>query len=161
MDFSSVDDFLRKAASAKDEKRIAIDDSLAPLMDDPSIVGVPVELLDAIEHLLSAYGDEAFRQIALFCLGRWLSVHADRVNDQTKTESWPEALHTMSDIGRLSSAMQTIEQIASFTGDEQWRKMLRSIIGQSVIEKLEESNSKVEDFMSEAEDYMDLFFGGK
>ena len=67
----------------------------------------------------------------------------------------------MSDIGRLSSAMQTIEQIASFTGDEQWRKMLRSIIGQSVIEKLEESNSKVEDFMSEAEDYMDLFFGGK
>ena len=87
MDFSSVDDFLRKAASAKDEKRIAIDDSLAPLMDDPSIVGVPVELLDAIEHLLSAYGDEAFRQIALFCLGRWLSVHADRVNDQPKQKA--------------------------------------------------------------------------
>lgn len=154
MDFFSVDDFLRKATSAKDEKRIAIDDSLVPFMDDPSIVGVPVELADSIDHLLSAYGDEAFRQIALFCLGKWLNIHAERVNDQTKTESWPEALHTMSDIGRLSSAMQTIEQIASFTGDDQWRKMLRSIVGQSVLERIEESNYETEDFM-------DLFFGGK
>ena len=40
---------------------------------------------------------------------------------------------------------------------ENTRKQNESLL----IEKLEESNSKVEDFMSEAEDYMDLFFGGK
>lgn len=54
----------------------------------------------------------------------------------------------MNDIGRLSTAMQTIEQIASFSGDCDWRKMLRDIVGQSVIERLEERDPDTERFIS-------------
>jgi hypothetical protein len=71
MDFSSVGDFLRQAATAKQDKRQAIDDQLMPLMEDPATVGIPPNLAAAIETLLEAYGDETYRQIALFCLGKW------------------------------------------------------------------------------------------
>jgi hypothetical protein len=148
MEFSSVNEFLRKAASAKADNRTAIDDALVPYLDDPSVVGVSKEVAESIDELFFSYGDEAFRQIALFCLGKWLNVHGERVEDHAKTESWPEALHTMNDIGRLSAAMQTIEQIASFSGDCDWRKMLRDIVGQSVVESLEERDPDTERFVS-------------
>jgi type II restriction enzyme len=41
MDFSSVGDFLRQAATAKQDKRQAIDDHLEPFMEDPATVGIP------------------------------------------------------------------------------------------------------------------------
>ena len=75
MDFSSVGDFLRQAATAKQDKRQAIDDHLEPFMEDPATVGIPPELATAIETLLEAHGDETYRQIALFCLGKWHQIH--------------------------------------------------------------------------------------
>ena len=54
----------------------------------------------------------------------------------------------MNDIGRLSAAMQTIEQIASFSGDCDWRKMLRDIVSESVVEGLEERDPDTERFIS-------------
>ena len=141
MDFSSVNDFLRKAAFAKKEKLKAIEDDLVDFIDDPSVAGVPVELWDNMEKLLHAYGDETFRQIALFALGKWLDIHAELVEDHSENECWDEALHTMNDIGKLSSVMQIIEQIGSFGGDDEWRAMLRSTISHSILEKREEDGS--------------------
>lgn len=132
MDFSSVDDFLRKAALAKKEKLQTIDDELADFIDDPSVVGVPTELAATIEQLLYTYGDETFKQIGLFCFGKWLAIHSELVDDHKQNESWDEALHTMNDVGKLSAAMQIIEQIGSFGGDDEWRRMLRNTIGQAV-----------------------------
>lgn len=66
MEFSSVNEFLRKAASAKADNRTAIDDALVPYLDDPSVIGVSVEIAESIDELFCSYGDEAFRQIALF-----------------------------------------------------------------------------------------------
>ena len=64
MEFSSVNEFLRKAASAKADNRTAIDDALLPYLEDPSVVGVSKEIAESIDELFFSYGDEAFRQIA-------------------------------------------------------------------------------------------------
>jgi hypothetical protein len=41
MNFSSVGDFLRKAATAKSDERKAIDEKLAPMLEDRFTIGVP------------------------------------------------------------------------------------------------------------------------
>jgi len=151
MEFSSVNDFLRKAASVKNDELQAVDNGLIPFLDDPSVVGVTKELSESIEELFQNYGDEAFRQIALFCLGKWLALHSETVDDRTITESWSEALHVMNDIGKLSTAMQIIEQIGSFGGDDKWREMLRKIVSKSIVEEVEEGNKrakKLKDYLT-------------
>ena len=150
MDFSSVNDFLRKAASAKEEKLQAIDNGLIDFIDDPSLVGVPLEVSETIEKLLYTYGDETFKQIGLFCLGKWLSVHSELIDDHIKNDCHNEALHTMNDIGKLSAAMQIVEQIGSFGGDDEWRRMLRQTISRCVLEKIEDNRSNT----SSLEDYL-------
>lgn len=142
MDFSSVNDFIRKATSAKGNELEAIDKGLVPFLDDPAIVGVTPEIYSAIDKLFQTYGDEAFRQIGLFCLSKWLDLHSDTAGDHVATESWSEALHTMNDIGKLSSAMQIVEQIGSFAGDDQWRKMLRETVSKAIIEEVEEGSER-------------------
>ena len=37
-------------------------------INDPSMVGIPVEMADTIGQLMEKYGDESLRQIALFTL---------------------------------------------------------------------------------------------
>jgi hypothetical protein len=49
-----------------------------------------------------------------------------------------EMLMVMSDISKLSTALMVLEQVGSFGGDDDWRKMLRTIVGQSVLETIEE-----------------------
>jgi hypothetical protein len=44
----------------------------------------------------------------------------------------------MSDISKLSTVLMILEQVGSFGGDDNWRKMLRTIVGQSVLETIEE-----------------------
>ena len=138
MDFSSVGDFLRQAASAKQDKRQAIDDRLEPFMEDPSTVGIPPELATAIETLLEAHGDETYRQIALFCLGKWHQTHCEVLQQHIENDGTSEMLMVMSDISKLSTVLMIMEQVGSFGGDDDWRKMLRAIIGQSVLETIEE-----------------------
>jgi hypothetical protein len=57
-----------------------------------------------------------------------------------------EALLTMNDLSKLSSVLQMLEQVGSFGGDDSWRKMLREVVGQSVLETLEERGSDPESF---------------
>lgn len=141
LDFSSVNDFLRKASSAKNNERQAIEEGLSPLIEDPALIGVPPEMADCIEHFVGDHGDEALRQIGLFCIGKWMKLHAVMVDEHGNNEDWPEALHVMNDASKLSTAMQIIEQVGSFGGDDSWRKMLRGFVSQSILEKLEEDGN--------------------
>ena len=142
MDFSSVGDFLHQAATAKQDKRQAIDDQLVPFMEDPATVGIPPDLATSIETLLETYGDETYRQIALFCLGKWHQIHCEvlqqHIENDGTSEMLREMLMVMSDMSNLSTVLMILEQVGSFDGDDDWRKMLRTIVGQSVLETIEE-----------------------
>jgi hypothetical protein len=146
MDFQSVGDFLRQAASAKQDHRKVIDENLAPFLEDPATIGVPLSLSEKIEELLERHGDETYRQIAIFCIGKWHTVHTEILQQHVDNDGMSEALLTMNDLSKLSSVLQMLEQVGSFGGDETWRKMLRKMVGQSVLETLEENGSDPESF---------------
>jgi len=148
MDFSSVGDFLRKTATAKQNKRKVIDEGLEPFLEDPATIGVPPSLANALEELLEQFGDEAYRQAALFCTGKWHRIHTEVLEQHVENNGMAEALLTMSDISKLSTVLLLLEQVGSFGGDEQWRKMLRKIVGQSLLEHLEEEGTDPESFFS-------------
>jgi len=148
MDFSSVDDFLKKASSVKNQERQLIDDELDPFLSDPATVGITPDLSEAIDALKEKYGDEAFKQIGIFCLGKWLELHETVLHQHIQTETMDAALMTMNDISRLTLAIQTLEGIGSFGGDEDWRKMLKGIVGQSLLEKLEEDGLDAASFFA-------------
>lgn len=139
MDFSSVGDFLRKAATAKQDRRKVIDEGLSPFLEDPSTIGVTPALSETLEELTEQYGDEALRQVALFCIGRWHRLHTDILSQHLKNDGTSEALLTMNDLSKLSTILQLLEQVGSFGGDDAWRKMLRQIVGQSLLEHIEEN----------------------
>jgi hypothetical protein len=138
MDFSSVNDFLKKATSAKSQDRQLIDDELDPFLSDPATIGITPELSEDIDGLKEKYGDEAFRQIGIFCLGKWLEIHEEVLQQHIQTETMDAALLTMNDISKLTLAIQTLEGIGSFGGDEDWKRMLKDIVGQTLLERLEE-----------------------
>lgn len=148
MDFSSVGDFLRKAASAKQDKRKVIDENLAPFLEDPATIGIPPDLSECLEALMEEHGDETLRQVALFCIGKWHRVHAEILQQHIENDGISEALLTMSDLSKLSTVLMLLEQVGSFGGDEDWRKMLRHIVGQTLLEHLEEEGTDPDFFFS-------------
>jgi hypothetical protein len=148
MDFSSVNDFLQKASSVKNQERQLIDDELDPFLSDPATVGITPELSEAIDELKEKYGDEAYKQIGIFCLGKWLELHEEILQQHVQLETMDAALLTMNDITLITMAIQTLERVGSFGGDDDWRKMLKNIVGQSVLEKLEEDGLDAESFFS-------------
>lgn len=148
MDFSSVNDFLKKASSAKNQERQLIDDELDPFLSDPATVGITPSLSEAIDELKEEYGDEALKQIGIFCIGKWLELHEEVLHQHIQTETMDAALMTMNDISRLALIVQMLESIGSFGGDEDWRKMLKGIVGQSLLEKLEEDGLDAASFFA-------------
>jgi hypothetical protein len=148
MDFSSVNDFLQKASSVKNQERQLIDDELDPFLSDPATVGITPELSEAIEELKEKYGDEAYKQISIFCAGKWLELHEEILQQHVQLETMDAALLTMNDITLITMAIQTIERVGSFGGDDDWRKMLKNIVGQSLLERLEEDGLDAESFFS-------------
>lgn len=137
-DLNSVDDFLRKTSAARESKRDAVERGLRSYIQDPTTIGIPPEMGEFIQQLVETHGDESYRQIALFCIGKWLDVHAEIAQDHFNTDSLPELVATTSDAARLSIGMQTIQQIGSFGGDDSWRKMLCSDVAETIIEDFEE-----------------------
>ncbi len=138
MDFSSVGDFLKKAVSSKQEERKLIEDEVDPVIDDPSTIGIPLETLEMLDQLEEKYGDEAFRQIGLFCLGRWAQIHQEILSQHVQHESIEEAMATIVDLTILSHSVEQVKEIGSFGGDESWRKMLKKVVAQDVLEEMEE-----------------------
>lgn len=148
MEFSSVDDFLRKAAGAKKNERDFISDEIQPMLSDPSTVGVPPKLCKVIEDLLETYGDEAVKQIGMFCIGKWMSIHNDILKQHVQNEDMAAALMTMNDVSKLSTVLQVTESVGSFGGDEEWRAMLKKLVGQAVMETCEEKGIDIFSFFN-------------
>lgn len=148
MNFSSVGDFLRKAATVKSEERKAIDERLAPMIEDRFTIGVPPELLEAIEELVEQYGDEAYKQISLFTMGKWHEAHCEMLQQHADNHGIGEMLSTMNDLSKISTALTILGELGSFSGDEAWRKMLRDVVGQTVLETLEEKGISIDTFLN-------------
>ena len=107
-------------------------------VNDPAMVGVPVELADTIGTLLEAYGDEALRQIALFALGKWYGVHVGVVQEMVSTEDFGSAIAASMDAARINTSIQTLETVGSFGGDDDWRKML----GETIVSEVDEHRAR-------------------
>ncbi len=136
--FNSVDDFLRKAQEAKTEKREEMHEYVQDFVNDPSMVGVPVEMADTIGQLIERYGDECLRQIALFTLGKWYGVHVGVVQEMVSTEDFGSAIAASMDAAKINTAIQTLEGVGSFGGDDDWRKML----GDSIVSEVDEHRAR-------------------
>lgn len=136
--FNSVDDFLRKASEAKSEQRAEANAWAQDFLNDPQTIGVPVEMANAIGTLLEKHGDEPLRQIALFCLGKWYGIHSGVISEMVAMEDHASSIAGAMDAARISSAIQLLEGIGSFGGDESWRDMLR----ESIISEVDEHNAR-------------------
>ena len=150
MDFSSVDDFLRQAKSVKEATIASIDENLTPYFDDAGLVGVPPIFANSIATLVNQYGDETYRQIILFCMNQWHNYHAHILRKQINNDCIQEGLAIMDDLSRLTTVLQLLQQTGSFSGDEEWLKMIKATVTSAMLEKLEESNLSLEEFLEQS-----------
>ena len=135
--FDSVDQFLRQAVAAKDGKRHAISASLSPHLESHGTVGVPPRLASTIETMLQKHGDEAYRQIALFCLGKWFETHIGMFEELISEEP-SMACSCLMDATRIADSLHLLTEINSIGGDGGWRTMLEETLSQHILEELEE-----------------------
>ena len=135
--FASVDDFLRQAVAAKSGKREAIGASIAPHLQDTGTVGIPPELAKTIELMLQRYGDETYRQLALFCLGKWFELHIGMFEELIGEEP-SMGCSCLMDSTRIADALHLLSEINSIGGDRDWRIMLEKTLSQHILEELEE-----------------------
>jgi hypothetical protein len=136
-DLNSVDEFLRRTDAARKSRLNVVENGLRAYMDDPSTIGVTPELGEIIEKLVESHGDEVYRQISIFCLGKWLDVHSEIAHEHFANQTLPELVATTSDAARLSTALQVMEQVGSFGGDQSWREMLCSKVADTVLADFE------------------------
>jgi len=140
--FSSVEDFLRKTKEAKAKQRPAIEEHVRDYLDDPYMVGVSPDLADTITDLVETHGDEALRQIALFCLGKWFEVHTGVVQQYVENEDVPKALASIMDATRISDSIALLESVGSFSGDDDWRQMLHESLVSAVNDAMNQQESR-------------------
>lgn len=138
-DFSTVNDFLRQAVAAKDGKRQAIASSLSPGLQDHGTVGIPPKLAKTIEAMLQKHGDETYRQIALFCLGKWFELHIGMFEELIGEEP-SMACSCLMDATRIADALHLLSEINSIGNDNGWRVMLEETLSQHILEELEEES---------------------
>lgn len=136
LSFDSVNDFLRKARKAKEEETEALDEWAKDFANDPSTVGVPLSFIEEIECLIEKHGDETLRQIAIFCLGKWHNVHASVVQEMAKNEDIAGCSAASMDAARIGTAIQILDGVGSFGGDDSWRVMLK----ETIVSEMEEKN---------------------
>jgi hypothetical protein len=136
--FSTAEAFLREAAAAKQGKRDAISASIAPHLADHATVGIPPKLHQSIEKLLERYGDETYRQVALFALGKWFEAHTGAAEDLFATGQMPEAVACMMDATRISDSLHLVAEVGSLGGDQDWKIMLEEELSQAILEAIEE-----------------------
>ncbi|MBQ45520.1 MAG: hypothetical protein CMK37_07670 [Porticoccaceae bacterium] len=135
--FSSVEDFLRKAREAKTSQRREVEEMLAGHFDDPHLISVPPKFGQTLQSLTENFGDEALRQIALFALGKWFSIHTTVVEDLVKQGETHAALSTTMDATRISQCISILECVGSFSGSDEWREMVRIFAVEAVADAYE------------------------
>jgi hypothetical protein len=151
MDFSfdSVGKFLQQVQGAKAKDREAIEERLGDMLDDPHTYVIPPAFAKALDDLVEQHGDEAFKQIAMVTIAKWLNVHQEVLDEHIANEDMQGAIFTGSDIGKLNTALNILDGVGSFGGDEDYLKALRKELNQAVIDKLEETGRTPEQFLNE------------
>ena len=142
---NSVDAFLKAARSSKSSQLDAINKELAPMIQSPSTYAIPPDLAELINALAEQYGDEAWKQIMMFCLGHWLETHEQVINE---TDDPGIALWTMADLSTLRHCLSMVDDISAFKGTDQWKEMIQEQVGQAVLEACEEQNIKPDEWFS-------------
>jgi|TARA_B100001939_G_scaffold79275_1_gene67172 hypothetical protein len=125
--FNTVDDFLRGIREAKSKQRPDIEGIIDEAFDDPHTIAVPPDLGDMIVDLTEKYGDEALRQIALFCIGKWFAYHNAYIEGLVEDDNIHAALSTTMDSTRVSQCMTNLETVSSFSGSEEWVAMVKDL----------------------------------
>ena len=137
--FSTVEDFLKQAVAAKNGKREAIGQAISPGLQDHGTVGIPPKLAATIEAMLQKYGDESYRQIALFCLGKWFELHIGMFEELIGEEP-SMACSCLMDATRIADSLHLLGEINSIGGDGGWKPMLEQTLSQHILEQLEEES---------------------
>lgn len=136
--FSTVDEFLRAASAAKAERLQAVSDSISPHLDDHGTVGLPPALAQTIEGLLEQHGDEVYRQVALFALGKWFELHVGMSEEHFANDNPEFGASAIMDATRISDALHLLAELRSFGGSQSWKEMLNETLSQFILENIEE-----------------------
>lgn len=142
--FDSVSSFLRQAQEAKSEERMVIDNSLSPLLADPSTFAIAPDAAEMLEASYERYGDEALKAMAIVALGKWVELHGKLLEEHMINGSSQEAVMTACDMTKLVEALRLLQDVGSFGGDEDYRKAIKKQINQAVLEQLEENGLDAE-----------------
>lgn len=135
--FSSVDDFIKKAQAVRSDRKNNIAASISPHLDEHGTVGIPPSLAKTIDQLVFTHGDEAYRQIALFALGKWFETHTSLVEEMFVNDQLMEGCSCLMDATRISDALHLIAELGSFGGDDSWKEMLQETISEAILKKFE------------------------
>lgn len=154
MDFSfdSVSKFLQQAQEAKDGQRAAISRGMEPLLSDPAVFAIAPDAANALDKAMEDYGDEALKQTALVAMGKWCELHQEWLEQHIMHDSASEAAMTASDMVKIVQAIKLLEEVGSFSGDEDYRNAMKQQINQAVLEKLEEDGRDVNEVFSAYDD---------
>lgn len=101
------------------------------------MVGIPPRLANTLESMLQSYGDEAYRQVALFCLGKWFEMHIGMFEELIGEEP-SMGCSCLMDATRIADSLHLLSEINSIGGDKGWRDMLSETLSQHILEELEE-----------------------
>lgn len=100
-------------------------------------MGIPPKLASTIEAMLQKHGDEAYRQIALFCLGKWFELHIGMFEELIGEEP-SMGCSCLMDATRIADSLHLLSEINSIGGDNGWKDMLSETFSQHILEELEE-----------------------
>ena len=142
----SVNDFLRRVQGAKAKQREVVETNLDPLLSDPATFAVDPALARMMDDACERYGDEAYKQVAMVAIGKWLDLHNAYIQEHVNLGDCSAALFGMSDATKLTTVLRLMEEVGSFGGDDDYRQAMREQINQAVLEGLEEAGRSPEDF---------------
>jgi hypothetical protein len=142
----SVNDFLRRVQGAKAKQREVVETNLDPLLSDPATFAVDPALGRMMDDACERYGDEAYKQVAMVAIGKWLDLHNAYIQEHVNLEDFSAALFGMADATKLTTVLRLMEEVGSFGGDDDYRQAMREQINQAVLEGLEEAGRSPEDF---------------
>lgn len=123
---------------AKQGKRLAISTTVSEHLEDPSTVGLPPAMVETVKALVEQFGDETYRQLALFSLGKWFEHHIYAIDQLFQKDNKEAACSALMDATRISDALHLLCELGSFSGDEEWKEMLNVEISQVILETIEE-----------------------
>jgi hypothetical protein len=126
--FSNVEEFLRRARLSKTNQRPEVEQFVSEHFEDPRLIVVPPDFAGIVEEYVERYGDEALRQIALFCMGKWFAIHTAYAEELVKHDNpISTVVATTVDATHISQAINMLEDVGSFSGTDEWHAMVKEL----------------------------------